>query len=105
MLNQRDATEVEDGEGKGERRSTEARPFAIAPSSFPFSVSVVIPARDESGSIERVLAGIRAQLPEAELLVVDDGSADDTAARARAAGARVVRHPQSKGVGAGVKTG
>jgi glycosyltransferase involved in cell wall biosynthesis len=81
----------------------EASSFIDPRSSF--TVSVVIPARDESGSIERVLAGIRAQLPDAELLVVDDGSSDDTGARARAAGARVVRHPQSKGVGAGVKTG
>lgn len=72
---------------------------------WPFTVTVVIPARDERESIGRVLAGIRAYLPTAELLVVDDGSIDDTSAQVLAAGGRVVRHPQSKGVGAGVKTG
>ncbi|MEK6630973.1 MAG: glycosyltransferase family 2 protein, partial [Acidobacteriota bacterium] len=43
--------------------------------------------------------------PWHEILVVDDGSADQTAARAGAAGATVVRHPYNKGNGASVKTG
>ena len=43
--------------------------------------------------------------PAAEMLVVDDGSTDDTADEARAAGARVLRHPYNKGNGAAVKTG
>src|SRR5687767_11561220 len=40
-----------------------------------------------------------------EIIVVDDGSADDTAARAQGAGAVVVRHPYNKGNGAAVKSG
>ena len=40
-----------------------------------------------------------------EILVVDDGSTDDTGAQAAAAGARVIRHPYNKGNGAAVKTG
>jgi glycosyltransferase involved in cell wall biosynthesis len=52
-----------------------------------------------------VLQRVRGYLPQAELLVVDDCSQDDTAAQAQAAGARVVRRPQNRGNGAAVKTG
>jgi len=71
----------------------------------PASVSIVIPAMNE----EQAIAGVVAQLREAagwrELLVIDDGSADATAMRAEAAGARIVRHPYNKGNGAAVKSG
>lgn len=66
--------------------------------------SVVIPAFDEEAGIEAVVRGLAAH-GFRELLVVDDGSRDATAARAEAAGARVVRHPYNKGNGAAVKTG
>jgi glycosyltransferase involved in cell wall biosynthesis len=69
------------------------------------STSVVIPAFDEAGSIAGVVGGLLAAAGWREILVVDDGSRDDTAARAEAAGARVVRHPYNKGNGAAVKTG
>jgi glycosyltransferase involved in cell wall biosynthesis len=52
-----------------------------------------------------VIDALRRVAPWHEILVVDDGSADDTASRAAAAGARVVRHPYNKGNGAAVKTG
>jgi len=66
---------------------------------------VVIPAFDESAAIASVVTGLRAAAAWNEILVIDDGSRDDTAARARAAGARVVKHPYNKGNGAAVKTG
>jgi glycosyltransferase involved in cell wall biosynthesis len=67
-------------------------------------VSVVIPAFNEQDGIAAVIAPLLAR-GFREVLVVDDGSSDATAARATAAGARVVRHPYNKGNGAAVKTG
>ncbi|NJK80248.1 MAG: glycosyltransferase [Chloroflexaceae bacterium] len=78
---------------------------AMTPAEYPFTVSVVIPAYNEAHGIAQVLAAVRAYLPHAELVVVDDHSADDTAAEARVAGARVVRRPLNMGNGAAVKTG
>lgn len=68
-------------------------------------ITVVIPARNEAASIGAVLAALRRTLPEAEMLVVDDGSTDDTGRIAAEQEARVVRHPVSRGNGAAVKTG
>lgn len=69
------------------------------------SISVVLPAKNEAAAIGAVIAGIRARLPDAEIIVVNDGSGDGTAAVARAAGACVVDHPYSMGNGAAVKSG
>jgi glycosyltransferase involved in cell wall biosynthesis len=69
------------------------------------AVSIVIPAFNEAESIATVVAELRSAGPWHEILVVDDGSADDTATLAAAAGARVVRHPYNKGNGASVKSG
>jgi glycosyltransferase involved in cell wall biosynthesis len=66
---------------------------------------VFIPAWNEESSIARVIEGVREALPEADLLVVDDGSTDATAARAREAGARVAEMPFNQGVGAAQQTG
>ena len=71
----------------------------------PASVSVVIPAYNEADAIGDVVSALAAAGPWQEIIVVDDGSADATAARAAEAGATVVRHPYNKGNGAAVKSG
>ena len=65
----------------------------------------MIPAFEESAAIGTVVQDLRAAAEWREVLVIDDGSADDTAKMAAAAGARVLRHPYNKGNGAAVKTG
>ena len=71
----------------------------------PAAVSVVVPAFNEEEAIAGLIADLRSADAWHEILVIDDGSADATAARAAAAGARVIRHPYNKGNGAAVKTG
>ena len=69
------------------------------------SVSIVLPARDEAVGLRTLLPQLSQILPDAEILVVDDGSRDGTPDIARAAGARVISHPYSLGNGAAVKSG
>src|SRR5258705_7406632 len=69
------------------------------------TVSVIVPAFNESASIEALVSGLRRAGSWHEILVVDDGSTDLTGERAAQAGARVIRHPYNKGNGAAVKTG
>jgi glycosyltransferase involved in cell wall biosynthesis len=71
----------------------------------PSTTSVVIPAYNEGQVIGEVVRDLAAAGPWREIIVVDDGSLDETGAAAAAAGARVVRHPYNKGNGAAVKTG
>jgi glycosyltransferase involved in cell wall biosynthesis len=71
----------------------------------PAAVSVIVPAMNEADAIGEVVARLRSAAPWREIIVVDDGSGDDTGAAARAAGACVIRHPYNKGNGAAVKTG
>jgi glycosyltransferase involved in cell wall biosynthesis len=71
----------------------------------PAAVSVVIPAMNEAVAIGPLVRALTELTPWREILVIDDGSVDTTAAEAAAAGARVVRHPYNKGNGAAVKTG
>ena len=68
-------------------------------------MSVVIPAYNEGAAIAAVITGVRAAGPWREVIVVDDGSADETSSQAAGAGAIVVRHPYNKGNGAAVKSG
>jgi glycosyltransferase involved in cell wall biosynthesis len=66
---------------------------------------VFIPAWNEEDSIAAVIAGVRKALPDADLLVIDDGSVDATAQRARGAGALVASLPFNQGLGAALQTG
>ncbi|MDY6459276.1 glycosyltransferase family 2 protein [Acinetobacter faecalis] len=68
-------------------------------------VSVVLPAKNESGAIEQTITKIMNLKLVAEILVVNDGSTDNTAELAEKSGARVISHPYSKGNGAAIKTG
>ena len=71
----------------------------------PDVTSVVIPAFNEGHAVADVVRALVAAGPWHEIIVVDDGSTDQTAEHARAAGAVVVRHPYNKGNGAAVKSG
>ncbi|MDH1679989.1 glycosyltransferase family 2 protein [Pseudomonas chengduensis] len=68
-------------------------------------ISIILPAKNESAAIGTTVSSIRQHYPDAEVIVVNDGSTDNTAAVAEAAGAKVIHHPYSKGNGAAIKTG
>jgi glycosyltransferase involved in cell wall biosynthesis len=68
-------------------------------------VLVIVPAWNEAEGLAAVLAELRAAVPAADVLVVDDGSTDRTAQTARAAGALVARLPYNLGVGGAMRTG
>lgn len=65
----------------------------------------IVPARNEEGAVGAVVTEIRAFDPGIDVVVIDDGSTDQTAAAAAAAGAFVVRLPFNLGIGAAVQTG
>ncbi|HMJ72303.1 MAG TPA: glycosyltransferase family 2 protein [Solirubrobacterales bacterium] len=66
---------------------------------------VFIPAWNEADSVAAVIADVRERLPGADVLVVDDGSTDETAVRAAEAGATVASLPFNQGLGAALQTG
>ena len=66
---------------------------------------VVIPAWNEEQNLPAVLDELAAELPAADVLVVDDGSTDATAAVARAHGADVISFPENRGLPAGIAAG
>ncbi|MCX7019405.1 MAG: glycosyltransferase family 2 protein [bacterium] len=82
------------------------KPAGIVP------VTIIIPAHNEQDGIEAVIAGIRENFivpcgrgdANTEIIVVDDGSTDLTAGRARQTGATVIHHPGNLGYGAAIKT-
>ena len=68
-------------------------------------ISIILPAKNEAEGLRRTLPGLGAVLPGAEVIVVDDGSTDDTASTAKSLGARVLSSPYSMGNGAAIKRG
>lgn len=71
----------------------------------PDSISILIPAFNEGAVVADVVSALRSHAPWHEIIVVDDGSSDDTGRFAAEAGATVVRHPYNKGNGAAIKSG
>jgi len=68
-------------------------------------VSIIIPAFNEGNIIANIVARIRSLHPDFDVIVVDDGSTDDTAIEAQKAGATVYSHPYNIGNGAAIKSG
>jgi glycosyltransferase involved in cell wall biosynthesis len=68
-------------------------------------VLIVMPALNEQASVGDVIAQVRKSMPGMDVLVVDDGSVDETAKLARAAGAEIARLAVNLGVGGAMRTG
>jgi glycosyltransferase involved in cell wall biosynthesis len=69
------------------------------------SLSIVIPARDEAAGLRKVLPSLVQLYPDAEIIIVNDGSLDDTSEICSEFGVREVFHPYAKGNGAAIKSG
>ncbi|PAT32260.1 glycosyl transferase [Vandammella animalimorsus] len=81
------------------------KPITLTAGPHALTLSVVLPAKNEQEAVGQTVERIVRAWPQAEVIVVDDGSSDATAQVAEAARARVIRHPYSKGNGAAIKTG
>ena len=68
-------------------------------------LSIIMPARNEAEALDTLLPAIRSLYPEAELIVVNDGSTDTTGEVAARHGAQVINHPYAMGNGAAIKSG
>ena len=68
-------------------------------------LSIILPAKNEEGGLALFLPRLKKMYPDAELIVVNDGSTDKTLQVAEETGARVVSHSYSKGNGSAIKTG
>ncbi|MDO8459324.1 MAG: glycosyltransferase family 2 protein [Burkholderiaceae bacterium] len=69
------------------------------------TISIVIPARNEAVGLRDLLPRLIGLVPDAEIIVVDDGSSDDTPEVCNASAVKTLRHPHPKGNGAAIKTG
>lgn len=88
------------------QRSDWTQTVEVPAASLPGRVLLVVPAYNEAANIERVVGDLALQLPEATVLVVNDGSADATSKLARATGrCRVIDLPCNLGIGGAVQTG
>ena len=71
----------------------------------PMKLLIIIPSYNEEATVGAVIDEVRRHVPEATMLVVDDGSKDSTSSVALEKGVMVVRHPFNMGVGAAMQTG
>ncbi|MGX4588179.1 glycosyltransferase family 2 protein [Paenibacillus chitinolyticus] len=69
------------------------------------SMLIIVPAYNEAGQIVQVINNIRTHVPHADIVVVNDGSKDDTLERARQTGVAVLNLPYNLGIGGAVQTG
>lgn len=96
-------------ESKERKRSNSTKFENQMPDSSVKNVSIVIPAFNEGMAVREGIVELREALAatdiDAEIIVVDDGSKDNTAREAKAAGARVIQHRSNRGYGASLKTG
>ncbi len=89
----------------GTARNLAPLPDVVGTGDLLSALLAIVPAYNEGGCIAATVQDIRRHAPDFDVLVVDDGSTDDTAARARAAGALVLRHPFNLGIGGAVQSG
>ena len=69
------------------------------------NMALIIPAYNALSTLPRLLKNAGQIFDKRHILVIDDGSTDDTAAAAQDAGANLIRHPQNRGKGAALRTG
>jgi glycosyltransferase involved in cell wall biosynthesis len=69
------------------------------------AISIILPAKNEERGLRGIIPRINELYPDAEVIVVDDGSTDSTAELCKTHGVRILRHPYGMGNGAAVKTG
>lgn len=77
----------------------------VVNTSKKYKLLVMIPAYNEAKNISGVIKSVKEYVPEADILVINDGSRDATVAVARASGAHVVSHPFNLGYGVACQTG
>lgn len=73
--------------------------------STNYAILIVIPAYNEGENLPATVADVRGYLPHAEILVVDDGSTDNTASVAKELGCRLLKMPFNVGIGVSVQAG
>ena len=68
-------------------------------------LSIILPAKNEANGLQKLLPELQEKFPDAEIVVVNDGSTDNTEEVCLASGVNIVSHRQSKGNGGAVKAG
>jgi glycosyltransferase involved in cell wall biosynthesis len=86
-------------------RAAPAAPAEAGPPPASPRTLVIVPAYNESATVGDVVRAIRKDAPSVDVLVIDDGSTDDSSAIARSEAAVVLRHPFNLGIGGAVQTG